>query len=267
MGQSASVSRVLDNAKGNAINSFGATTINNHLITLNEQQEGFLTTRFDQDILVNMNRLGLKDQKLIIQNKEVQTEFSSEFNLDNIKNIVSQVLKSTDREVNLIQDLRNKPLASDDNINSLTVLVGSLDQRSKAFSSSIPSSSYSFIYNRVAPGVFVFICSSSVTLEDKKKFFGNEIVITTVFLYKMMFSIQDEANSVKVEEEDNIRKTINVLKSDQLILSQYLKDGKISPEEWKEKDDKFLAMIKKLQDNLDKMELIQKNNNKQCSKL
>ncbi|EFA84262.1 hypothetical protein PPL_03339 [Heterostelium album PN500] len=237
MGQSASVSRVSDNSKA------AADAIANLKATI-DQQEGAMTARFDKDVIENMNKVGVQDQKLVTGDKKIQTEYASEFNLENIKNVVSIALKTAANSIKT----GTKSFLSDESINSFVDLVGAISESAKTNSSS--TTTYSFLTNKLAPGIFVCISTSSVALQDKQ-FFGNQTAITTSFYYRVMTSNTDEYASNDFSTIASGIQAINIFKDSQVKLAQQFADGKIEFEDWELKDDQFSKSIEKTEKDIE----------------
>ncbi|EFA84256.1 hypothetical protein PPL_03333 [Heterostelium album PN500] len=241
MGQSASVSRAVSD------NSRAAAEAINKLREAVDKQEGSMKARFEQEILDSMNKSGIRDQLLLTENKEVQTEYASEFHMDNIKNIVTLALKAA---ATTAKASGGNILLADDVISSYVDLVGAVCDSAKTSSSS--TTSYSFLMNRLVPGLFVFISNSSVSLKDEQ-FFGNETAITTAYYYKTMLSIDDIKRMDKFNTAIIKSKTLNILKSTQVQNAQKLADGKIEFEEWEKNEDRSAKAIERIQKELDEI--------------
>ncbi|EFA84264.1 hypothetical protein PPL_03341 [Heterostelium album PN500] len=241
MGQSASVSRVSDHSKE-------ASDANSNLRASIENQEGSMKTRFEQEILDSMNKSGIKDQLLLTGNKEVQTEYASEFNFDKIKNIVTLALKAAAEAAKASQTGGLSILLGDDVINTFVDLVGAICDSGKTNSSS--TTTYSFMMNRLAPGFFVFISNSSVSLKDDQ-FFGKESVVTTSYYYKTVLSIDDTKRMDKFNSALLKAKTLNILKACQVENAQQFADNKITYEQWESAEETKTKAIDRIQKELD----------------
>ncbi|EFA84258.1 hypothetical protein PPL_03335 [Heterostelium album PN500] len=239
MGQSQSIEAVIVDQSSEA--SF---TIDRLRERLNMHDDEF-KSGFDNESETAMKGTGAKDLRTISSNKDLKIEFSSEYNYETVRKIVSLSLKTASSPYGDNLEL------TEETINSFAELVANFYDYSKKRAYS-RSTSFDLLMNRVLPGFFVCVGCSSLSLKEDL-FFGTEIVVATAFFYKIMVSIDD----IKKEDRNNTivmkTKVIEIMKSVQVQNLRNLVDGVITKEEWYAIEDRTTKAIEKLQKELNQL--------------
>lgn len=192
---------------------------------------------FDDEIAAYLKEARITDARTLDANKEIKTEYSSEFSLDKITKVIVSALEVALAATN---PLVQKPLLSAGAVSKYTDLVNNVAEAAK--SSSSAATSLTFTANRLAPGLLAFLYASSLNIQDKDTF-GSEAVTTTVLYYRVVESIQDIQLAVNFSEKILDAGLLLNLKALQAALFDDLASGKINIDEWKIKDDFFSVQV------------------------
>lgn len=179
-------------------------------------------------------------------NKNIATkvDFSREFSIDNLTSAITNIIKGAIKLANpnqaVIQILTNA-----ENITIYTDLVNSIAESIKNSTKGGANTSYS--KNKLAPGVFSFINSKSMSLINKETF-GNEAVTATTFNYVIYYSAIDaQANLMRTSQVDFLIKSINKLNEARLGLLDLWISDQITQEEYDKKLEAYKKQIADLQ--------------------
>ena len=123
-------------------------------------------------------------------------------------------------------------------------VVNSVAEAAK--SSSAISTSLSFAMNRLAPGMFVFLYVTSISIKDADTF-GTESVTTTAIYYRMLQSIDDVKNEAAFVESIIDARSLISMKTLQAALVDDLASDKINLDEWNRKDDAYSHGVMKIE--------------------
>lgn len=194
---------------------------------------------------------------------ETKVEYSSEFSIDAITNVVTNAIKAYGVTANSAGDKEGKSLSdaatSKEAIDSYVNLVNSIGEAAK--SSSKSDGSFSFQMTRMGPGMFLFLSAKSSSLQDKDTF-GSEAVTATSFIYRIMRSeadIESTTNfdlklikaavfkqNAEIDAENIVR-----FKHLESGLIDRLSSGDITIEIWKSLNTQYEAAIADIQKTLD----------------
>ncbi|HEY0740346.1 MAG TPA: hypothetical protein VGD40_02755 [Chryseosolibacter sp.] len=217
------------------------------LVAIRAQESDFKGKFFDQ-ISKSLTAANITDAREIGYNKEVKTEFSSEFSLDKVAAVVTAVLKAAIE----INKPGVAPAMSKEAIEAYVDVVNAVAEAAKSRSAAASNLSYSM--NRLSPGIFAFLYATSSNITDEDTF-GSEAVTTTAIFYRLMQSIDDVKSEVEFSlaqiEGDNL---LN-MKTVQAALTDELANGKITIDEWMKKDEAYELAVKRIQARLDSRKL------------
>lgn len=203
------------------------------------QKDKHLAT-FNANIISHLKSAKVDDQREIDANDYIKTEYTSEFSLDKIAEVVKKSLKT-------IATLKNpsvgNPALSDAAINSYIDMVNVVSEAAK--SSSTSSGSLTFSMNRMSPGLFAFLGTSSVSMREEETF-GSESVTSTIVFYRVVESIQDIKSETKFIETRIDSENLIKLKGLQAQLTDQLAAGTINLDEWMKKDSAFSNAIEQV---------------------
>lgn len=187
----------------------------------------------------------VSDGREVGYNSAIKTEFTSEFSLDKIADVVKAGLKAaaaaTDPKV-------PSPATSPAAMAAYADVVTTVAEAAK--SSSTSASSLTFSMTRLCPGLFAFLFASSVSIKDKETF-GTEAVTATVIYWRLMESIDDIRNETKWGAALIDAQSLLLMKHLQCGLADSIADGTLTIEEWDKKDSLFDKAIAKIQARLD----------------
>jgi hypothetical protein len=189
-----------------------------------KSQEAANKLNFFNQIDEHLASANLSDARQIDYNSYIKTEYTSEFSLDKIAEVVTSSLNAAKALTNpAITNPAISPAAIDAYVN----VVNTIAEAAK--SSSTAAASVSFSMNRISPGMFAFLFATSMNIQDDETF-GKEAVTTTCIFYRLVQSIQDlklqgEFDAAKIEIELNLQsfrkfKTLQVALIDQLGNNQ-----------------------------------------------
>lgn len=189
-----------------------------------KSQEAANKLNFFNQIDAHLASSNLSDARQIDYNSYVKTEYTSEFSLDKIAEVVTSSLNAAKA---LTNPAITNPAMSPAAIDAYVDVVNTIAEAAK--SSSTAAASVSFSMNRISPGMFAFLFASSMNIQDNETF-GMEAVTTTAIYYRLVQSIQDlklqgEFDAAKIEIELNLQsfrkfKTLQVALIDQLGNNQ-----------------------------------------------
>lgn len=189
-----------------------------------KSQEAANKLNFFNQIDAHLASSNLTDARQIDYNSYIKTEYTSEFSLDKIAEVVTSSLNAAKT---LTNPAITNPAMSPAAIDAYVDVVNTIAEAAK--SSSTAAASVSFSMNRISPGMFAFLFASSMNIQDNETF-GMEAVTTTAIYYRLVQSIQDlklqgEFDAAKIEIELNLQsfrkfKTLQVALIDQLGNNQ-----------------------------------------------
>lgn len=189
-----------------------------------KSQEAANKLNFFNQIDAHLASSNLTDARQIDYNSYIKTEYTSEFSLDKIVEVVTSSLNAAKT---LTNPAITNPAMSPAAIDAYVDVVNTIAEAAK--SSSTAAASVSFSMNRISPGMFAFLFASSMNIQDNETF-GMEAVTTTAIYYRLVQSIQDlklqgEFDAAKIEIELNLQsfrkfKTLQVALIDQLGNNQ-----------------------------------------------
>lgn len=189
-----------------------------------KSQEAANKLNFFNQIDAHLASSNLSDARQIDYNSYIKTEYTSEFSLDKIAEVVTSSLNAAKT---LTNPAITNPAMSPAAIDAYVDVVNTIAEAAK--SSSTAAASVSFSMNRISPGMFAFLFASSMNIQDNETF-GMEAVTTTAIYYRLVQSIQDlklqgEFDAAKIEIELNLQsfrkfKTLQVALIDQLGNNQ-----------------------------------------------
>jgi len=212
------------------------------------EQENDNKTRFFQNIDSHLADARVTDAREISYSSDIKTEYTSEFSLDKIAGVVTAALKALAESQKA--EGASPPAISPGAIAAYTDVVNTVAEAAK--SSSTASVSLSFSMNRLAPGLFAFLHASSVNIEDKETF-GTEAVTSTAIYYRFMQSIDDVKNEAKYGLAVIAARGLLDAKKLQAGLMDRVASGEIDVDTWMKLDDQYSLMVKRWQDELDKI--------------
>ncbi|EFA84261.1 hypothetical protein PPL_03338 [Heterostelium album PN500] len=202
--------------------SLPSTLMNNMINQLNLLDNQF-KSNFDSESDKAMNVKGIKDPSTVSLNNQLRIEYLSEFNIEEIRETVTLSLKIANSAYEDKLDLTEK------NINSFANLVANFYSQSKVSANS-GNPTFSFLMNRVVPGVFVCVGCSSLSYKELQSF-GKETVVGTSFIYKIMVSTDD----IVTEERNNtimtLQKEIEIVRSTVMKATGLYVNGLITADE------------------------------------
>jgi hypothetical protein len=171
---------------------------------------------FRTTIKEELMRAGITDQTFpLATGIQTQTEYASEFNVDNITGVVSDALMSLEAvaagPAGPTLDTATSPEAFDSYVHVVQSISASLK-------SSKPSSGFTFQTTKIGPGIFAFISAQSADITDIETF-GEEAVSSITFVYTFAQSIQDLENTTGYLAAKNAAQKISILKTKTLIQS------------------------------------------------
>ncbi len=135
----------------------------------------------------------IADGELSGYSSGVKTEYSSEFNIDAIAGVVTSSLQALNAATAADDP---KAYTSPEAIDAYVDVVNKVAEAAKSSSKSAASLSYSM--NRLGPGIFSFIYSTSITITENETF-GTEAVSTTALYYVYVRSNHSLMNDAKFE--------------------------------------------------------------------
>lgn len=209
-----------------------------------EQQEAANKRKFHSEISSHLASAKIKDATELDYNSYIKTEYTSEFSLKKITDVVIGALKAAMAAKNpTVPNAAMSPEA----IEAYTYVVNTVAEAAK--SSSKSSASLSFSMNRLSPGIYAFLYAVSVSIKDSDTF-GDEAVTSTAIYYRMMQSIDDVKNQERFGSAIINANNLLKMKMLQAGLTDQLALGKISIEVWVEKDAAYSEAIRKIQQRL-----------------
>ncbi len=208
-------------------------------------QDGANKASFLDTIKQNLTDAKVKDGRELSYASDIKTEYSSEFSLDKIANVITSALKA----VAAAQDpLAKSPALTPAAIAAYVDVVNTVAEAAK--SKSTASASLSFSMNRMSPGLFAFLSATTVEISDVDTF-GTEAVATTAIYYRFMESINDVQNEAAFGAAVIDAKNYKNMKTLQAGLTDLLASGNITIEEWTKKDAAYQAAIDQIKARLD----------------
>lgn len=215
------------------------------LVEMLKKDRDSIENQFSAEISQRFKEAGVTDGRAIQSNYDIKVEYTSEFSLDAIADVVVKALNSvaaaTDPSV-------KQPAMSKEALDSYADLVSSVAEAAK--SSSTSAASLSFTMTRLSPGLFSFLRATSVNIEDKETF-GTEAVTATSIFYRFFQSIDDVKKDAKFVGALISYDTLLRLKRLQAALVDDLASGKITIEVWMTKDAAYAAAVAQKQKELD----------------
>ncbi len=212
-------------------------------------QEGAHKARFFSKIESHLSDAQITDPRQIDYNSAIKTEYTSQFSLDKIAEVVTSSLKAA---IKAMDPTVVQPATSPEAIEAYVDVVNTVAQAAK--SSSQSATSLSFSMNRLSPGVFAFLYASSTNIEDNETF-GNEAVTTTAIYYRVIQSIDDIKHQAKFDAALINKKNYLHMKALQAALTDELGEGKIDINTWMELDRQYSEAVARLKARLSEDQL------------
>jgi hypothetical protein len=203
-------------------------------------------TTFYEKIESHLADAKVNDAREVDYNDAIKTEYTSDFQLDQIAAVVTSSLKAAVELAKEVEVPESALLPGA--ISAYTDLVNTVAEAAK--SSSTSAASLSFSMNRLSPGLFAFLYASSVNIQDVDTF-GSEAVTSTAIYYRFMQSIDDVKNQAEFGEAIIDANNLLHMKTLQAGLTDDLASGKIDIDEWTKKDAAYSAAINRIQKRLD----------------
>jgi hypothetical protein len=214
------------------------------LLQMLQSQAGSDKDKFYTEISQHLGSGNIKDPREIAYNSALKVEYTSEFSLDKIADVVTSALKTlgtvTDPQV-------LKPALSKEAIACYTDVVNTVAEAAKSSCSS--ASSLSFSMNRLSPGLYAFLYATSVNIKDDDTF-GSEAVTATAIYYRFIQSIDDIKNEAAFGAALIDAASYQQMKALQAALVDDLSNGKIDIDTWTKKDTAYDVAVKKIWDRL-----------------
>lgn len=206
-----------------------------------KSQEKVNKATFYEKMNQSLAEANITDAELTGYSSGVKTEYSSEFNIDAIAGVVTSSLKA----LNAATDPDDpKAYMSEKAIDAYVDVVNKVAEAAKSSSKSAASLSYSM--NRLGPGIFSFIYSTSITMTDNETF-GTEAVSTTALYYVYVRSNQSLMNDAKFEATkmlmDATLKAISQWIKMQGAILDDLSNDKLTFDAYEKKDNFYLKRI------------------------
>ena len=196
----------------------------------------------------------IMDARPILDNMDIKTEYTSEFSLDKITDVIVNALKVAAIAATAANPATPSIALSPAAITAYTDLVNTVAEAAK--SSSTSAASMSFSATRVATGIYAYLFAASTNIQDNETF-GKEAVTTTAVFYQMIESIDAIRNEKTFElaliEADNLIK----MKKLQAALTDDLVNGKIDDETYEKKDKRYSEFVNSIQARLDAITWVQ----------
>lgn len=225
----------------------GATAAIDQIAKLENQiksEENMRNQEFLKRIDEYLNLLAIDDQTFIQKNIYIKVEYTSEFSLDKIVDVVKSALIAAAKSA-----VATNPAAllSSDATDSYSDVVVSIGEAAKSSSSTAANGSFSA--TRLAPGIIAFVYTTSSNIKEIQTF-GTEAITATAMHYALIESNQDFAQTKHIE---TIQCTINAaLKAYkdfitlQAALVGCLSRGEITTDEYIDRDGKYTEIVKEL---------------------
>lgn len=218
-----------------------------------ESQEKANKVKFYEQIKNHLASAGISDAREISYNSSIKTEYTSEFSLDKIANVVTSSLnavkEATDPKI-------TNPATNPKAIDAYVDVVNTVAEAAK--SSSTAAASISFSMNRLSPGMFAFLFASSINIQDDETF-GKEAVTTTAIYYRFIQSIQDlkeqgAFDAARIEVALNLA-SYEKFKTLQVSLIDQLASGKIDIDTYTKLDTIYASKATELKSELDSVKV------------
>ena len=207
-------------------------------------EEGKRNQEFLKRINEYLDLLGVDDEKFIQKNTYIKVEYASEFSLDKIIDVVKSALQAA---ADSAVTTNPAALLSSNAADSYSKVVVSIGEAAKSSSSTAANGSFSA--TRLAPGIIAFVYTTSSTIKEVQTF-GTEAITATAMHYALIESNQDFAQN---EGSKTIQWTIKAaLKAYkdfitlQASLVGLLSEGKITLDEYLDRDKKYTEIVKEL---------------------
>ena len=204
-----------------------------------EKAAGF-DAKFLDEITKHLAKEHITDAQQIAFDRNVKTEYVSEFNIKLIADVVSNVLHALAAAQSGV--VPNAAL-SEKAIEAYSNVVATVAEAAKSRSESGASMSVNAM--RAAPGMLSFLWAVTLTLKDEETF-GSESVSCTAVVYRLMRS----AKSLEQETDFDLAwiaaATLVQMKELQASLVQLLAKKKIDIDEWTRRDSHYAKAVAKL---------------------
>lgn len=235
---SASVQRVADTN----VNAYEQIRkLRESMLSVHDQHE----TEFRDLISKNLKLANVSDEREVLYNYDIKTEYTSEFNLDKISQVVITALKAVAKATSPTSP---NPATSPEALEAYADLVNSVAESAK--STSTASASQSFSMTRLCAGMFCFLYATTASIKDEETF-GTEAVTSTAVYYAFMQSIDDIKNQAEFDLATIDAKALVNMKNLQACLVDELANGNIDIDLWSVKDSAYDKAIARLQERLD----------------
>ncbi len=200
--------------------------LNNQIAELSEAGKD----QFYQKIQEHSDLARISDFRELIFSSATKTEYSHEFSLDKIAPVIARTLEA------VAASLTGSALAvitSPKAIKSYSDLILSITEAAKTKSRA--SNNLAFSATRIAPGIYAYLSSNTLSIEDKETF-GEESVTATSILYSLRNSEQDIVHTTNFEFSYLDAELLLKLKHIQIGYADDLAKGLITIAIWFEKD-------------------------------
>jgi hypothetical protein len=219
--------------------------LNNQIRELAEGSKG----QFYQKIQEHSDLAKIADFRELIFNSATKTEYSHEFSLDKIAPVIARTLEA------VAASLSGSALAvitSPKAIKSYSDLVLSITEAAKTKSSA--SNNLAFSSTRIAPGIYAFLSSNSLSIKDQETF-GEESVTATSVLFSLRNSEDDLVHTTNFELAYLDAELLLKLKHIQIGFADDLAKGEMTIAVWFEKDAQINKAILDLQKRINSVKL------------
>ena len=209
-----------------------------------EAQKKADETAFFNEIDANLAKAKITDAIQMEYASNMKVEYTSEFSLDKIAQVIVAVLQAVVAAKNPASPT---PGMDKEAIEAYINVVNTVAEAAKSNSQS--SSSLSFSMTRLSPGIYAFLMAKSTSLLDEDTFGSEEVTATSIF-YRVMQSIDDIKNQAKFGLAIIDSKILLDMKALQHGLIARLANGNIDIDTWVTLDSKYEGIIQGLKDRL-----------------
>jgi len=224
---------------------------------------------FDEQISQSFAASEITDAFLLEENTNIKVEFSNEFDIDVITNVVTETVKSAAGALSSDGAITKKSVLQPEAIEGYVSLVTAIGELARARSDS--SSSFSFSYKHLGPGWLSCISCTSISIKDETVF-GSEALTFTSYLHKIFYSEDDLRRYGRItqvtadvafllETDEQERQSIRDFQKIRSGLIEKVATDNLSFEEFVVKDSFFSGQIAKLQAAIDDRRIPKKPTN------
>lgn len=233
--------------------SDAAMNVVNGLVTKLKSDRAESQEFFFQQVKEHLEASGVEDAEELNFDSSIKVEYTNEFSFEGLAEVIKAAV---DVAAKVNAEKGGASAFTPDAVAGYKNVVDKVTQAAR--SSSKTTASIAFSVNRLAPGIFVFLYATAVTVTDSATL-GTEAVTATEIFYRFMRSVQDVKHEQAYSEAIIAAARLLRMKEHQAALVDQLgtEPGMLTIAEWKVADAQYQEAIDQIEQSLQATKIAQ----------